>query len=402
MARRAATVRPADTDDGDYTPANENKTARNLVLETYRGTVIDYFDHLEKQMDLHLLHRNLVSSEYRSKKSHERNCRPWSVQDDIDFSENGAIENFDKAQSEHWISKQYTLFMSIWAFLLSDEWNKTSGELDRGDEVTVAREFYILDQDRPKINPDSYWAVVTSHMGGNVYKVEDKDGNTFELERDRLWLRKQHTVCCATVSDDKKHDRFAMQHFSTAEIEWLEEYMNNEFPNDIPGGKITHLHRHLDNAGQHFKSTGAIEFFTSLIRDRGGATKCSYVYSFGAPGHGKGKFDGLGGAMKNKVHSLIKGSKASNKNKIPGTESGYIKCVKDVYDALKEYFENGRGGIRERSKNPVNKFKLFSCLMDVNPIQRTEETFASLEKIKSCYQFAVTNVGIVHSRKRSC
>ena len=40
--------------------------------------------------------------------------------------------------------------------------------------------------------------------------------------------------------------------------------------------------------------------------------------------------------------------------------------------------------------------------MDVNLIQRTEETFASLEKIKSCYQFAVTNVGIVHSRKRSC
>ena len=204
--------------------------------------MIDYFDHLEKQMDLHLLHRNLVSSENRSKKRYERNCRPWSVQDDIDFSKNGAIENFDKAQSEHWISKQYTLFMSIWAFLLSDEWNKTSGELDRGDEVTVDGEFYILDQERPKINPDSYWADVTSHMGGNVYKVEDKDGNTFELERDRLRLRKQHTVCCATVSDDRKHDRFAMQHFSTAEMEWIEEYMNNEFPNDIPGGKIKHLY----------------------------------------------------------------------------------------------------------------------------------------------------------------
>ena len=75
-----------------------------------------------------------------------------------------------------------------------------------------------------------------------MYKVEDKDGNIFELERDRLRLRKQHTVCCATVSDDRKHDRFAMQHFSTAEMEWIEEYMNNEFPNDIPGGKIKHLY----------------------------------------------------------------------------------------------------------------------------------------------------------------
>ena len=44
--------------------------------------------------------------------------------------------------------------------------------------------------------------------------------------------------------------------------------------------------------------------------------------AFGAPGHGKGKFDGLGGAMKNKVHSLIKGSKAEASDKIPGTESG--------------------------------------------------------------------------------
>ena len=155
-------------------------------------------------------------------------------------------------------------------------------------------------------------------MGGNVYKVEDKDGNIFELERDRLRLRKQHTVCCVTVSDDKKHDRFAMQHFSTAEMEWIEEYMNNEFPNDIPGGKIKHLYWRSDNAGQHFKSTGAIEFFTLLIRDRGGATKCSYFYSFWAPGHGKGKFDGLGGAMKNKVHSLIKGCKAAASDKFLG------------------------------------------------------------------------------------
>ena len=34
-----------------------------------------------------------------------------------------------------------------------------------------------------------------------------------------------------------------------------------------------------------------------------------YVYSFGAPGHGRGVFDGVGGAIKNKVHSLIKATK---------------------------------------------------------------------------------------------
>ena len=193
-----------------------------------------------------------------------------------------------------------------------------------------------------------------------------------------------------------------MQHFSTSELEWLEKCTKEEFANDIPEGKITHLHLHSDNAGQHFKSSGAIGYFNSLILDRGGAADCMHVYSFGAPGHGKGFFDGLGGALKNKIHSLIQGKKSVGDN-IAGTSSGYILNVEDVHDALKEYFENGRDGLRKnKSKNQVNKFMLFKQLTQDNPIRRTEETFTGLEKINSCYQFVVSNVGVVHSRKRSC
>ena len=72
--------------------------------------------------------------------------------------------------------------------------------------------------------------------------------------------------------------------------------MKDEFAKDIQEGKVTHLHLHSDNAGQHFKSSGAIEYFTSLINDRGGATDCMYVYSFGSTRHRKAFFDGLGGA----------------------------------------------------------------------------------------------------------
>ena len=88
-----------------------------------------------------------------------------------------------------------------------------------------------------------------------------------------------------------------MQNFSTAELDWIERYTKDEFTNDITEGNFTHLHLHSDNAGQHFSSSGAIEYFTSLINDCGGATDCMYVYSFGAPGHGKGLFDGLGDAF---------------------------------------------------------------------------------------------------------
>jgi hypothetical protein len=119
-------------------------------------------------------------------------------------------------------------------------------------------------------------------------------------------------------------------------MEWIEKYLYANFCNYLPGNTITHLHCHSDNAGQHFKNTGALEFFMHLMHLRGGAGKCSYVYSFGAPGHGKGVYDGLGGSMKTKVHNLIQGSKTGQA--IPGTQSGYINNVEDVYVALRHYF----------------------------------------------------------------
>lgn len=136
---------------------NRNRvTARNLVLETFRGTIIDYLDHLESQLSTHISHRNLVCSEHRCKKDFERNSRPWTISGDIDFSENGSIENYDKVQSEHWAagSNQYTLFMFMISFLLVDEWNKTDGDLAIGQEVTVDGEIYIRDADNPNHRPD--------------------------------------------------------------------------------------------------------------------------------------------------------------------------------------------------------------------------------------------------------
>jgi hypothetical protein len=117
-----------------------------------------------------------------------------------------------------------------------------------------------------------------------------------------------------------------MQHFTTTEMDLIEKYLNAKFCNDLPGNTINHLHCHSDNAGQHFKNTGALEFFRHLKRLWGGAGKCSYVYSFEALGHGKGVYDGLGGSMKTKVHILIQWSKTGQA--IPRMQSGYINNVK--------------------------------------------------------------------------
>ena len=121
----------------------------------------------------------------------------------MDFLENGAIENFDKAQSENWQTLQYSLFMSTCSFLSVDKWNKIDGKLSKCNVVTVDGEFYTSGQPRPNINKEYFWAIVTAHIGGNLYIVEDKDGNVFDLERSRLRLRKRHVVCYARVSDEK-------------------------------------------------------------------------------------------------------------------------------------------------------------------------------------------------------
>ncbi len=183
-------------------------------------------------------------------------------------------------------------------------------------------------------------------------------------------------------------------------MEWIEKYLDANFCNDLPGNTFTHLHCHSDNAGQHFKNTGALEFFTHLMHLWGGAGKCSYVFSFGASGYGKGVYDGLGGSMKTKVHNLIQGSKTGQA--IPGMQSGYINNVGGVYDALRHYFQSDRASICKRSRNPIDMFQLFKYVGDDNPIRRAEEEHKGLEKISSSYQFVVKSIGVVHSRTRCC
>ena len=198
-----------------------------------------------------------------------------------------------------------------------------------------------------------------------------------------------------------------MKTFSIKELEEVESYMRERFPSDIPIGRITHLHLHSDNAATHFKSTGAMESFTSFTTSRGGTLKCKYVWSFGAPGHGKGFFDGMGGVFKNMILGLIKKTKTSTGG-IEGTASGYITSPQDVFDALQYRFSADQLETRRKKggkgkKNQVDEYMFFKHIIETDgEIRRPDETFTSLESISSCYQFSVTNGGIVHSRERGC
>ena len=118
------------------------------------------------------------------------------------------------------------------------------------------------------VNLSSYWARVSSSLGGDndLYEVEDGLGEKHVVPHSSLRHHDWHTICCGHISDDKLHDRFAMQQFTYCELTYLEQYLSKEFPNDLIDGRIKRPHQHSDNASQHFKSTGSIEYFSSLVQ----------------------------------------------------------------------------------------------------------------------------------------
>ena len=111
--------------------------------------------------------------------------------------------------------------------------------------------------------------------------------------------RKLHTEAFIHVSDDKTHDSHAAQTFINKTLAYLDEHY-------VKTGKETFvaLHMHSDNAPSHFKSSKTMYFFTTLVatlKQWGSAVlhrSFRIVWEFGAPGHGKGVWDGIGAWMK--------------------------------------------------------------------------------------------------------
>ena len=120
--------------------------------------------------------------------------------------------------------------------LKSDSWNKTEGLLEESNEVTVNGEMF-----GEEVNEDSYCATVTEVLADDMYEVTDANNEITIHHRRDLRFREKHSVAMGHVTDDKSHDRHAMQHFTKHELAWSEDYMNENFPNYIPTGRIQHI-----------------------------------------------------------------------------------------------------------------------------------------------------------------
>ena len=75
-------------------------------------------------------------------------------------------------QSEHWVTKQATIFASVVGWLSLSEWEKRAGELGVGDEVTVHGE-----QHGQPVALGFYWGRIAEKESHGYYQVEDKAGD---------------------------------------------------------------------------------------------------------------------------------------------------------------------------------------------------------------------------------
>ena len=93
-------------------------------------------------------------------------------------------------------------------------------------------------------------------------------------------------LCCS--------DTYSTTAFLNDKLKWISENVRDE--------QFTTLFIHYDNASQHFKNSKTLYWLSkrpSSTKRRNGSLsqlkKCQW--SFGAPGHGKGVWDGLGGTV---------------------------------------------------------------------------------------------------------
>ena len=321
--------------------------AKQASYEACRGTVVQFLDYFERDVFRKFPHhRFTVQRQKATAAEFERNRWPGWLQFDIDFAMDGTIPppQGRSMQADHWVPMSYTLFINVVSWLDTAAWTCCSSTLSKGDAVTVEpAATFVRGATEPAA--ESFWAEVVSVPAASadaadlecqVYGVRrfgaGDDTAPEMFERRYLRHRKKRTTAFIHVSDDKTHDSHAAQTFINKTLDWLEEHY-------VSSGKerFVALHMHSDNAPSHFKCSKSMHYLTTLTErlKLWAPTGRSFriVWEFGAPGHGKGVWDGIGAWMKRTVRRDI----VDHTARMPTvkTSDGHILSAAQVHEHLK-------------------------------------------------------------------
>ena len=204
------------------------------------------------------------------------------------------------------------------------------------------------------------------------------------MERQYLRHRKLHTKAFVHISDDKTHDSYAAQTFMNKTFDYLKQ-------NYVDTGKEAFFawHMHSDNAASHFKSSKTM-FYVTTLREKlkswaSGQTfrvfwevraiSCALRLSaltpimpplqFGAPGHGKGVWDGIGAWIKRTVRRDIIDNNPPDRKTVKVKESDHILTPVQVAEHVKASF-NTEEYVQSHVNKTINEVRTLPADLTLN------------------------------------
>ena len=141
----------------------------------------------------------------------------------VDWAENFTLLHAREIQSEYWLLKQISLFIGIGELLCEEAWEASTSKLEIGSKATMT-----------SIGSGMFWAEVVEAGGDredSKYVVRDAQGAPRDFLRCELRARVWYTMTQTCVTNDKKHDSYATQHFMDLFIDQqIIEYHSSSAP----------------------------------------------------------------------------------------------------------------------------------------------------------------------------
>ena len=390
--------------------------AKQPSYETNSGTVVEFLDAFERDvMKKYPHHRFTIQRQKQTAREFERNRCPGWVQSDVDFAMDGEIlpPRGRSAQQEHWSPMGYTAFIQVLSWLVTQVWVSRSSELATGDAVTVEPpELSQAGATQPA--EGSFWAeVVVLPNVSSATELEPErrkygvrrhgaaEAAVEWVERQYLRHRKLHTKAFIHISNDKTHDSAAAQTFMNKTFKYLEENVIGDEP-----GKETFFawHMHSDNAPSHFKSSQTMNYATTLpdrLKAWAARLPISFrvFWEFGAPGHGKGVWDGIGAWMKRTVREDIIDDRPPDRKTIK-TASGNILTPEEVAEHLKASF-NTDEYVRSHMHKTINEVVvIYTPIAEIKRV--TTNKYSAMPGMKKTFLFMAVREGVTLQRKFAC
>lgn len=371
-----------DQGQGKETPDRHEHVVHPKEFMAYaRSELQNYTKHItnvREQKDAHLMF--------------DQNSLPHQLQIDIDFSQNFKMnETKDETQSGNWSTVGCTLFVGVIRFIDFTTWNLTPQFLSECQEVSV-----LIDDEA---GPMYRYAEIKSAwtMGDGevlVYHPALKEQISYPIERIRL--RKIITVPQIVISDYKGHDSQFVRCYLEKSLLGPEGWLQTQ--TEFPGLKerITELHIFSDGAPSHFKNKGSLHF-TTYLKEKFKLRRVTWT--FGAAGHGKGTWDGLGGTCKKNMARVI-----ISKDLVIKTAKEVYMLLQDLMDSEAKRAENDRKSwieIKRWKIEYVDDAIVKSCIK-INMTKDVEDMKAFYSGSSICFFFEAFHRDGMGYQLRAC